>query len=112
MSAPITACGALGSDPIALEIRPRTGIWIAMTVATINVVIDANSEPEWLGVVTYGKQAEALARHAKGDPIKVTGYVLRRSHTTRDSLQVLACEVRTSASGKGEGQYREGTVDG
>nr|WP_284473510.1 single-stranded DNA-binding protein [Serratia symbiotica] len=40
--------------------------------------------PFWLSVVAFGKQAEALARHVKGELISVSGTMQINQWTTKD----------------------------
>jgi single-strand DNA-binding protein len=92
MSASIAAYGRLGADP--REIATRSGK--PMSVATL--ALDAGDDdgpPLWLGIVAFGRLAEQLQRHAKGDPLSVSGRVQVRRWTDtsgaeHEQLQVIA----------------------
>lgn len=96
----IAAYGRLGQDP--REITTSTGK--AMAVASIAVTLTGRGGEEyteWLGVVTFGKVAEALLRHSKGDLISASGRAQRDVYTTssgerREQLQ-LVCDAIVSA---------------
>ncbi|CAI2022646.1 MULTISPECIES: single-stranded DNA-binding protein [Serratia] len=65
--------------------------------------------PFWLGVVAFGKQADALARHSKGDMVSVSGNMQVNQWTAQDGstasgYQVVADSVvsaRTVRPGSG-----------
>src|SRR5690348_10885159 len=84
--------GRLAADP--KPISTKTGK--PMTVATMAVDIgDDGDAPLWVGVVAFGRVAEDLERHGKGDLLSVSGRVQRKNWTdregnTRESLQVIA----------------------
>lgn len=68
MTAQISAYGRLVADP---QIR-TTGKGTNMAMARLAVALpsDAADNGEatfWLGVIAFGKQADALAKHRKGD---------------------------------------------
>jgi single-strand DNA-binding protein len=88
--------GRLGSDPRAIP--TKTGK--PMTVVSIAVDIGAD-DPEWLQLVCFGTNAEALARHAKGDLIWASGRVERNCYTNRSGGErcqlKLVCDTIVSA---------------
>ena len=75
MSAQLSAYGRLGRDPRPVE----TSSGKAMTVASLAVTIESRESGEtgegtlWLDVVSFGRVADDLARHAKGDLVSVAG---------------------------------------
>jgi len=90
--------GRLGKDP-----ETRTTSLDAQMVTT-SVAVDVtpnnaeNSEVMWLGVVAFGRVAEALARHSKGDLVSLSGRVTlgrwqARDGTERTSWQLVADSV-------------------
>ena len=108
MSAQIAAWGRLGSDPRSLETKTGT----PMTTASLAVEVDDTGEPEWLGIVTFNRQAEELARHGKGETVSVSGRLQRRTYTTRSGeerqqLQVVADSL-VSARSVRPGKRRQG----
>ena len=66
--------GRLGQDP--REITTKTGT--TMAVASIAVTVDTRNEEqetEWFGLVAFGKVAEDLLRHKRGDMLSAAGRV-------------------------------------
>ena len=95
MTMQASAYGRLGQDP--RPIATSTG----KTMVVASVAVDAgrgestDSPPLWLGVVAFGRVAEELARHGKGDLISVSGRVQRNDWTGKDGtrheqLQIVA----------------------
>lgn len=95
MSAQLAAYGRLGADPVQRTSQAGKA-W-----ATANIAIaagDDDAPPMWLSVVAFGKVAETLCRHAKGDLISVGGRLqINRWRTQdgqdREQLQVLTDTV-------------------
>lgn len=73
MSAPAMAAlyGRCGSDPVLRKSAGGTD-W-----ATVNIAVQLDeaegAASTWIGVRAFGRGAEALAKHAKGDLISVSG---------------------------------------
>ena len=86
------AYGRLTSDPRAIETAKGT----PMTVGRIAVAVGAETDDtEFLGVVAFNRLATELGRHAKGEPLSVSGRVQARTYTDRDGnerreLQIIA----------------------
>lgn len=82
----ISAYGRLGKDPKAIQTQSGK----AMTTASLAVRLDLRADGEtldgtqWLQLVAFGKQAEALARHRQGDLISVYGHCQLSRHETRE----------------------------
>ena len=100
--------GRLGADPIERQTKNSK----AMTTATVAVDAarhGADADTVWFGLVAFGRAAEALARHVKGDLIACMGTLYRNHYTARDgqeregwSLNVEAIvSARTVRSGGG-----------
>ena len=119
MSAQISAYGRLGGDPRPIETRTGT----SMTVASVAVDVadprdrgeDGAGEapPLWLGIVAFGRQAETLARHGKGDLVSVCGRLQSRRYTAkdgseRDGLQCVADAILSARSTRPGGGRRRG----
>jgi len=89
-----SAYGRLGQDPKGIATKTGT----AMCVASIAVDVareDADAPPLWLGIVAFGRVAEALAKHNKGDLLSVSGRVQVNRWTGNDGtrheqLQIVA----------------------
>ncbi|HEX2796686.1 MAG TPA: single-stranded DNA-binding protein [Immundisolibacter sp.] len=78
MNMQASAYGRLGDAPRAIETRSGK----PMTVGTL--AVDAGEEdgpPLWLGIVAFGKLADLLLRHAKGDLVSASGRVQVRRWT-------------------------------
>lgn len=97
------AYGRLGADP--KSISTKTGK--AMTAASLAVdLVGRNSEDpvtEWLSVICFGRTADALLKHAKGDLISIAGRVQVNCYTAKDGssrreLQIIADSVISSKS--------------
>lgn len=84
MSASMAVYGRLGGEPRAIETKSGK----AMTVATLAVDIgDADAPPLWLGLVAFGRLADELLRHHKGDTLSASGRVQVRQYTGSDGAQ-------------------------
>ncbi len=110
MTAQISAYGRLVADPNTRT----TGRGTNMAMARLAVSLPCNAAEDgqatfWLGVLAFGKQADALARHQKGDLISVAGNMQLNQWTGQDGTkqqgyQVLADSVisaRTARPGSG-----------
>jgi single-stranded DNA-binding protein len=71
----LSARGRLANDPRPIQTKSGT----AMTVATLAVNLPVSRTEEtatqWLSLTAFGKTAELLARHGKGDLVSVAGNV-------------------------------------
>ncbi len=77
----IAVHGRLGGDP--KEIPTKTGT--PMAVCSIAVSLDTRGEEqetEWFGLVAFGKVAESLLRHKRGDMLSASGRVQLNTWTT------------------------------
>lgn len=94
MIAQISAYGRLVADP---ETR-TTGKGTNMAMARLAVWLPCNATDDglatfWLGVIAFGKQAEALALHAKGDMVIVVGNMQLNRWTGQDGRTQLGYQV-------------------
>lgn len=118
MAAQISAYGRLVADP---ETR-TTGKGTSMAMARLAVSLPCNAAADgqatfWLGVIAFGKQADALAKHQKGDLVSVAGNMQINQWTgqdggTQQGYQVLADSVisaRTARPGGRQGQQGQAT---
>lgn len=106
MSAHLAIYGRLGRDPYAIETKSGK----PMTTATVAVEIsrDGEGSPLWLGILAFGRVAEDLLRHRKGDLVSAFGKLQRHTWKTndgeeREQLQIVAESVisaRTTRPGK------------
>jgi single-strand DNA-binding protein len=75
--------GRLGADPVQRE----TSAGKPMVTGSLAVdVSKPGEEPatEWFSLLGFGKVAEALAQHAKGDLVSAMGPLTRSTFTDRD----------------------------
>jgi single-stranded DNA-binding protein len=99
MTAQISAYGRLVADP---QTR-TTGKGTNMAMARLAVALPCNAADNgeatfWLGVIAFGKQADALAKHRKGDLVSVAGNMQLNQWTgqdggTQQGYQVIADSV-------------------
>ncbi|MCV7757218.1 single-stranded DNA-binding protein, partial [Pluralibacter gergoviae] len=94
----------------------------SMTMARLAVALPCNAAENgeatfWLGVIAFGKQADALAKHQKGELVSVAGNMQLNQWTGKDGgtqqgYQVLADSVisaRTVRPGGKPGQQGQAT---
>lgn len=118
MSAQISAYGRLVADPQTRTTNSGTN----MTMARLAVSLPCNAAEAgeatfWLGVIAFGKQADALAKHQKGDLVSVAGTMQINQWTGQDGgaqqgYQVVADSVisaRTARPGGRKGQQGQAT---
>ena len=93
-----------------------------MAMARLAVSLPCNAAGDgqatfWLGVIAFGKQADALAKHRKGDLVSVAGNMQLNQWTgqdggTQQGYQVIAdsvLSVRTVRPGGKAGQQGQAT---
>lgn len=94
MTAQISAHGRIVAD-----VTTRTtanGKEMAMARLAVNLPCNNADEGQatyWLGVVAFGKQAEALAKHSKGDMISVAGNMQLNQWTGQDGVKKEQAQV-------------------
>lgn len=98
MTAHVSAWGRLGREP--QEIATSNDKTMAVASIALDIADPRQDDPAplWLGVVAFGKYAEALLKHDKGECISVSGRLQRRTYQdrsgeTREQLQVVADAV-------------------
>ncbi len=85
MTAHISAYGRLVADPT--ERSTNTGASMAMGRLAVSLPCHSAQDGQatfWLGVIAFGKQAEALALHVKGDMVSVSGVMQINQWTAQD----------------------------
>jgi single-strand DNA-binding protein len=108
MSMQAAVYGRIGQDPRSIETRSGK----SMAVTSIAVNIGENDDAAlWVGVVAFGKVAEELLRHSKGDLISASGRVQRNTWTQngekREQLQVVAEAVISARTVRPSGGKRK-----
>ena len=101
MTAQIAAYGRLGADPVIRQSQSGNE-WATANIA-VNLASDDESPPQWFGLVAFGRSAEALCRHLKGDLLSVSGRLqINRWHgqdgAEREQLQIVADAVISAKS--------------
>ena len=116
MTAQIAAHGRLGRDPRPVE----TSSGKPMTVASLAVPVETRDGGEsgeatvWLDLMAFGRCADDLARHAKGDTVSVAGrlQISRFSSSTtgetRENWQCVADSVISARTVRPGGGRRKG----
>ncbi|WP_431321655.1 single-stranded DNA-binding protein [Rhizobium sp. YTU87027] len=106
------AYGRLGQEPRSIQTQSGN----AMAVASIAVSVGEHDEPPlWIGILAFGKLADDLLRHQKGDMVSASGRVQRSSWTNsagekREQLQIVADSIISSRLTRPPtGQRREGS---
>ena len=120
-NATLAVYGRLGSDP--REHTTRTGN--AMTTASLAVDVpdrtqgaeEGATETLWLRVTAFGRQAQDLAWHAKGDPVSVCGrlqFSRWRTHDgeTREQWAIVADALVSARTAPPRGDRRQSKGDG
>ncbi|HAW2563748.1 TPA: single-stranded DNA-binding protein [Escherichia coli] len=118
MTAQIAAYGRLVDDPQVKQTSKGT----PMTLARMAVSLPCSQADEvtammWLSVLAFGRQADFLAKHQKGDVASVSGTMQVSQWTgqngeTRQGYQVIADSVisaRTVRPGGRQGQQGQAT---
>lgn len=85
MTAQIAAYGRLVAD--VQSKTTSTGNTMAFTRMVVSLPChsaESGEAPLWLGVIAFGKPADALARHRKGDMVSVSGNMQVNQWTMQD----------------------------
>lgn len=112
MTAHAAVYGRLGRDP---EQRTSAAgkVWASASMA---VQAGDDDAAMWFGVVAFGKVAETLCRHAKGDPIGVSGRLQMNRWTDREGkeherLQIVADSIVSARTVRPSGGKRKARED-
>lgn len=110
MTAQISAYGRLVADPQSRTTANGT----SMTMGRLAVALPCHAAEGgevtfWLGVVAFGKQADALAEHVKGDLVSVAGTMQVNQWTGKDGgtqqgYQVVADSVISARTARPGGK--------
>lgn len=94
MAAQISAYGRLVADPQTRTTANGNTMAMARLAVSLPCHTAQNGEATyWLGVVAFGKQAELLAKHQKGDLISVAGDMQLNQWKAQDGTQSEAPQV-------------------
>ncbi|HAX7226146.1 TPA: single-stranded DNA-binding protein [Escherichia coli] len=115
MTAQIAAYGRLVADPQLKTTSKGTQMAMAsMAVPLPCSQADDGTATMWLSVLAFGRQADALARHQKGDIASVSGTMQVSQWTgqngeTRQGYQVIADSVISARAARPGGSRRTTT---
>ena len=78
--------GRLGGDPVERTTR-NDKVMVTASVAVNAARNSAEEETVWISLAAFGRAAEALARHQKGDLLAAMGPLHRTRFTGRDGQE-------------------------
>lgn len=113
MTAQISAYGRLVADPQTRTTNSGTSMAMGrLAVALPCHAVEGGEVTFWLGVVAFGKQADALAGHVKGDLVSVAGAMQVNQWTGKDGgtqqgYQVVADSVISARTVRPGGKRAE-----
>ncbi len=92
--------GRLGAAPVERETR-NSNAMVTASIAVNAARFGADEDTAWFSLAAFGKTAESLLRHQKGDLLAAMGPLTRRRYTDRDGVEregwSLTCEQIMSA---------------
>lgn len=117
MTAHIAAYGRLGADPVQRTSQSGNPWATASIAVQLGNGDETDAPAQWFALVAFGRVAETLARHAKGDLVSVSGRLLLNRYKGRDGkdqerLQVIADTVMSAKSVRPAGGRRRNGDDG
>ena len=119
MSAQAAIYDRLGRDPETRETangKPMTMVAVAVDLECRERGKDTETQAEWFDVLAFGRSAETLAKHEKGDLVSVAGRLQLSAWTTstgetRRQFQLVADSVVSARAVRPSGGRKAGTVD-
>lgn len=118
MTAQIAAYGRLVADVQSKTTSNGSTMALARMAVPLPCHSAENGEaPFWLGIVAFGKQADMLARHTKGDMVSVSGNMQINQWTAQDGstasgYQVVADSVVSARTARPDGKKgQQGQAD-
>ncbi|ENI7981376.1 single-stranded DNA-binding protein [Escherichia coli] len=115
MTAQIAAYGRLVDDPQVKQTSKGTPMTLARMAVSLPCSQAQDGQPTlWLSVLAFGKQADQLAGHEKGNVISVSGTMQISQWTgqngeTRQGYQVIADSVISAKTVRPGGSRRKTT---
>lgn len=91
----ISAYGRLGRDPEQHE--TKAGAVMAVGPVAVDASRDPEGPPVWVRVLAFGRQAEALLRLRRGDPVSVSGRLQVSHFTGKDGVARESWELMVDA---------------
>lgn len=114
MTAQISAYGRLVADPQTRTTSGGKPMAMARLAVSVTCHTAQNGEATyWLGVVAFGKQADDLAKHRKGDMVSVAGTLQLNQWRAQDGIQkeqpqIVADSVISARTARPTGSRRTG----
>lgn len=114
MSAQVAVYGRLGGDPVPRQSQGGKE-W-----ATGSIAVDLGKEEgdtsTWFGIVAFGRVAETLCKHSKGDLISISGRLQLnrfrdRDQKEREQLQFVADAIVSARTVRAGGGRKKGGVN-
>ena len=98
MSVVITLRGRLGADPVSRE--TKNGQEMVTASIAVSLPTRESNETQWFKLIAFGRTAEALGKHGKGDALAAMGNLQLNVWTNKDGeerrdLQVLVEAIMT-----------------
>lgn len=94
MTAQISAYGRLVADPQTRTTANGKHMAMARLAVALPCHTAQNGEATyWLGIIAFGNQADALAKHVKGDIVSVSGSMQLNQWKAQDGTQKEAPQV-------------------
>ena len=78
--------GRLGADPVERETK-NGSLMVTGSLAVSAGRPDADEETQWFNLIAFGRVAETLARHVKGELLAAMGPLYRSRFTGRDGQE-------------------------
>jgi single-stranded DNA-binding protein len=102
--------GRLGKEPKSID-SAKTPMSVASLAAGLSDR-DGNVTTHWLGLVAFGRVADVLAKHSKGDLISASGRVQMNSWTNNDGeiqneLQIVVDSIISARAARPGGKRRQ-----
>lgn len=93
MTAQIAVYGRLVADPQTKTTSKGTNMAMTRMAVSLPCNTQDGQATLWLGVLAFGKQADALAKHQKGDLVSVSGTMQINQWTGQDGGTVSGYQV-------------------
>jgi single-strand DNA-binding protein len=103
MNAQIALLGRLGGDPERRTAASGTDWWSASIAADLNDSRTEDGAPTWMKIVAFGRLAETICRHSKGDLVAICGRLQMSRWKTAEGvdpeqLQILVDSIVSAKS--------------
>ena len=107
----LSAYGRLGRDPKPITTRTGTAMAVASLAVTVSLREDGETvdATQWVNITAFGKVADDLARHSKGEMLSVIGRAQLNRYrpqdgATRDDLGIVADSLMSARTSRPSGK--------